>query len=159
MRLAFVLITACLIDICVSTQHSNGSKRIVGGKDAIHGRYPAYGIPTGNTLCGATLIAPDLMISAAHCKGAFTSGASTVAIGGTKLKGQDADEILGVAYEVVHPEYDPNTAANDIMIVKLDMPATATPILVNDNPKVPLDGEKVREESIDSVRYLNHSFV
>lgn len=138
----FLLFTALLAHSCQSTQHSNG-KRIVGGKDAVRGKYPSYGIPTGSVLCGATLIAPDLMISAAHCKGAFTSGPSAVAIGGTKLKAEDAEEILGVAYEVTHPEYDPNTAANDVMLVKLDMPAKTEPVRVNGDPSLPIDGGKV----------------
>jgi secreted trypsin-like serine protease len=128
-------------------QHSSGGhadKRIVGGKDAVKGRYPAYGIPTGSVLCGATLIAPDLMLSAAHCKGAFTEGSSTVAIGGIHLDFSDAVEVIGVMFEVAHPEYDAETAANDVMLIKLDQAASATPVVMNDQTNLPADGDKVR---------------
>jgi secreted trypsin-like serine protease len=143
-------IVACLMAIslvarCESTQHSHISgKRIVGGKEAVKGRYAAYGIPLeGSALCGATLIAPDLMISAAHCKGAFTGGSASVAIGGTKRNLADAPEIIGVAFEVAHPDYDPATAANDVMIVKLDRASSAVPVEINDQPNLPIDGAKV----------------
>jgi secreted trypsin-like serine protease len=142
---AALSIAIILIANCDATQHSHvDGKRIVSGKDAVPGRYAAYGIPTGSVLCGATLIAPDLMLSAAHCKGAFTSGSSSVAIGGIRLDLSDALELIGVSFEVAHPEYDPETAANDVMMVKLDRASSAAPVVMNAQSDRPLEAEKVR---------------
>jgi len=45
---------------------------IVGGDPAAAGRFPAYAIPDfGNGLCGSVLIAPDVLLTAAHCGGVF----------------------------------------------------------------------------------------
>lgn len=49
--------------------------RIVGGTPADEGEYPFYAYPRGMMLCGATLIAPEILLTAAHCGGVWTSGA------------------------------------------------------------------------------------
>jgi hypothetical protein len=84
--------------------------RIVGGTPASPGSFPFYAksVAGGDLLCGATLIWEDVLLSAAHCKGAFIGG---VAIGGTKLDDSDAT-ILEVESEYIHPAYDPVTQAN-----------------------------------------------
>jgi hypothetical protein len=49
--------------------------RIIGGTPAPEGEYPFYAFPRGMMLCGATLISPEILLTAAHCGGVWTSGA------------------------------------------------------------------------------------
>lgn len=49
--------------------------RIIGGTPAAEGEYPFYAIPRGMMLCGATLISPEILLTAAHCGGVWTTGA------------------------------------------------------------------------------------
>jgi len=94
--------------------------RIVGGKVAASGKYPSYGRSSGTTLCGATLIHNDIMITAAHCAGAFLSG---VYVGGSLLKSPTDKTLLGeyisVVKEIPHPLFSKTNFQNDIMLIKL----------------------------------------
>ena len=49
--------------------------RIIGGTPVDEGEYPFYAFPRGMMLCGATLISPQILLTAAHCGGVWTSGA------------------------------------------------------------------------------------
>ena len=50
-------------------------ERIIGGTPAPEGEYPFYAFPRGMMLCGATLISPEILLTAAHCGGVWTTGA------------------------------------------------------------------------------------
>lgn len=47
--------------------------RIIGGTPVAEGEYPFYAFPIGMLLCGATLIAPQILLTAAHCGEVWTS--------------------------------------------------------------------------------------
>lgn len=89
--------------------------RIVGGKPVAAGKYPFFAFPAGSLLCGATLFHGDMLLSAAHCAGAFSVGAL---VGGTTLDGSRS-LFVEVVEEIVHPRFDKDSFQNDIMIVKL----------------------------------------
>jgi V8-like Glu-specific endopeptidase len=50
--------------------------RIVGGTPAEVGEYPWYAVPARNYMCGASLIHPDILLTVAHCSGAFVREAT-----------------------------------------------------------------------------------
>jgi secreted trypsin-like serine protease len=54
---------------------SQRQSRIIGGKNAEVGRYPYAQISLqrfdGTHICGASLVAPDLILTAAHCQDSF----------------------------------------------------------------------------------------
>jgi Trypsin len=110
-------------------------KRIVGGKPAAANQFPFFAVPAGTKLCGATLIHSDVLLSAAHCQGAFLD--MGVLIGATQLDGSDVDEFVGVVLEQPHPRYQPGTEQNDIMLVKLVRPSRAPLVDYNVNASVP----------------------
>lgn len=116
-------------------------KRIVGGKPVARGAHPAYAIPAGSRLCGATVIHPDVLLTAAHCKGAFLEG---VLIGATQLSGTDMREFLLVEREHPHPDYRPGPEENDIMLVKLDTFSDAPLVEYNLNASVPVLSDALR---------------
>jgi Trypsin len=110
-------------------------KRIVGGKPADANQFPFFAIPAGTKLCGATVIHSDVLLSAAHCQGAFLD--MGVLIGATQLDGSDVDEFVGVVLEQPHPQYQPGTEQNDIMLIKLVRPSRAPLVEYNVNASVP----------------------
>lgn len=109
-------------------------QRIVGGKPVAREAYPAFAIPAGSRLCGATVIHPDVLLTAAHCKGAFLEGAL---IGATQLSGVDLQEFLPVELERPHPEYLPGPHENDIMLVKLETFSSVPLVEYNSNATIP----------------------
>jgi len=122
-------------------------KRIIGGEPASPGAYPAYGIPEGyltgtNGLCGATLIWEDIMVSAAHCYGAFTG--FSIYLGTNQLDGTGALDTRVGLQEFPHPDYDLVSFRNDIMLIKLASSSTVMPKMWNANNGVPAGGDPVR---------------
>jgi len=92
--------------------------RIIGGKPVTtRSQYPYYGFTQTGALCGATLVAPDMLVTAAHCQSQFRRAG--VFLGGVLLSGADAVETWEIDREYVHPNFDADTLENDIMLVRI----------------------------------------
>lgn len=118
-------------------------KRIVGGKPvATADKLPAFAFAAGTKLCGATVIHPDVLLSAAHCEGAFRKDG--VLIGGVSISGLDTDEFVGVVLEKLHPQYQPGSEQNDIMLVKLDRPIDTPLVKYNVNASIPGPSDELK---------------
>lgn len=122
--------------------------RIVGGTAVSNSRlnlspYPWYAFTRTGALCGATLIAADMLITAGHCRTQFARAG--IFVGGTLLSGADAVEEWDIDAEYLHPQFNSDTLNNDVMIVRIkNGHSTIDPIpIINDQGFVPADHETV----------------
>lgn len=111
--------------IDISLQNDISRKMLYGAEVKPPFKYP-YMVYGGK--CGASLIAPNVLLSAAHCKDVIHQ----VQIGRHDLT-QDTEvyETFSIIEKVIHPMYDsegPSSFDYDYMVMKMDGSSIATPI-------------------------------
>ncbi|MCU0831615.1 MAG: serine protease [Rhizobiaceae bacterium] len=113
------------------TQPRNG--RIVGGTPSPTGANPwqvALISSTGRFFCGGSVIAPTLVVTAAHCVDDFPTGLR-VLVGTNRLN--SGGRLIPVSSIQVHPGWSPTDGVgarddNDVALLRLDFPANVTAI-------------------------------
>ena len=119
--------------------------RIVGGQVAEQDEFPWIVSLQGPWSCGASLIGPEWILTAAHC---------VVDDDGNVLPAEDIQLAVGQLYlsevstyyaaeqVIVHPGYDSWTMENDIALIRLAqaLPESAPTLSLNDNSQVPVPG-------------------
>jgi len=116
--------------------HIPAQSRIVGGFEAESGKYPFFVSWEG---CGASLIAKDVILTAAHCQGIFQN---TVRIGQYRKFGSMGQGLQrNIVQRIPHPKYSDSDVNYDYMVMKLNEAVTDdyTPIQLNGNGAVPMD--------------------
>jgi len=119
-------------------ENDNGSiietVKIVGGTDVPKNKYPFYVNWDGR--CGASLIARDIILSAAHC--------NPVRSNKVRINMSDNDDNRGIVRYIVerrpHPNYNARTTNYDYMIMKLNEPVPSgivETIDLNDDGDIP----------------------
>ncbi len=91
-------------------------------------------------LCTGTLVAPRIVLTAAHCLGTFDAERLEIAFGSVV---ESAGIFVTTDRAVRHPQYDPATHAHDIGLVRLVDDAPAEPLPLTPPPSLTV-GEFVR---------------
>ena len=120
--------------------------RIIGGEDAPEDKYPFAQVsikyPNGQHMCGASLISPELVLTAAHC---MAEGGS-VEVGKYDFANpSDSYEVFAKLRSFVHPMYDSVLFRYDMAVIQLHQPVQEnfTFTRLNNDTSLPLVGQDV----------------
>lgn len=101
--------------------------QVVNGDDVTSpDKYP-FMVNAGG--CGASLVASNVILSAAHCAGNINE----VMIGRYDLDDTaESYETFGIVEKVVHPNYNPDTLDYDYMMMRIDGTSSYAPVTLDD---------------------------
>jgi hypothetical protein len=130
---------------------SDPETRIVGGNSADYGEYQYYAqlLYSTGIVCGGSLIAPNVVLSAAHC---YDAGLNKVSVGTYDFSygyyESGYSEHSGITHVAIHPDYvgditgHTGNMEHDIMLLRLDDEFTQfDPITLNSNAYKPATGD------------------
>ncbi|KAL3782111.1 hypothetical protein ACHAW5_010377 [Stephanodiscus triporus] len=103
--------------------------------------YPASLQYNSQHFCGGALVAPNIVVTAAHCT-------TTATITGVVLGRYDLDSMTDYDYEtmavigvVLHPGWDPIIVSNDVALLILERDSRHPYVTINRDQDVPTQGE------------------
>jgi secreted trypsin-like serine protease len=107
---------------------TSSSSSIVGG--SVTSDYPAVGALTrsGRSFCTGTVVAPRIVVTAAHCVVEQRPSSIRFALG-TRASAPEVS--IPVAQLLAHPQYDADRILNDIGVVVLASDAPVAPVAIN----------------------------
>jgi len=138
-----------LIYVCCLIMFNNSmaedTRRIIGGNDARIGDWPwmvSLQSRFGNSFCGAVLIHPYWLLTAAHCLDSYPDPRQIqIKIGLYRQDQQQDAESIAVHSAIVHPQWDTFNfdSPNDLALIRLEQAAKAPPIYadIDNNIQIP----------------------
>lgn len=124
-----------LLPATMASSNSNQFK-IIGGEKVVNGEYPwvtalLYAdVSSGFNaqFCGGSLMAPNMVITAAHCVAGLDVDDIDVAVGINDLDSITATDRIQVVGIHVHPDFDYSTMDNDIALLRLSRNSISKPL-------------------------------
>lgn len=141
LRINLLVLTLVLVSLWGSRPNAlhaqDNTPQVIGGQEAEPGHWPWMAAlvyaPVSDAyqgqFCGGTLIAPEWVLTAAHCTHNLTPATIDVVLGRHNLT-SDEGERIPVAAIINHPAYDPNTFDSDIALLKLARPSSQQPVQI-----------------------------
>jgi len=124
---AFLVANLGFFALETNAYEDNNRLQIVSKMKAEIGRYEYYVQTVPIDYCGGFLIAPNVVLSAAHCENEFTV---EVRIG--SYKNSIGGEKVGIKEIIVHPDYNAQNLENDYMLVVLQRDSKYSPVIIAD---------------------------
>ena len=113
--------------------------RVIGGVDAEEGRYP-YNVALvdgfGYLICGGSLIAPDVVLTVAHCEGMTRAQIGRYDM--VEYQENSFDD-LKIIFQYKHP-FHTGYGPYEFNLLKLSGQSSRRYIKLNDDPNVPTPG-------------------
>ena len=113
-----------------AAQEGQAGAQVVGGQRVSIESAP-YAVFLASTdgfqFCGGTLVAPDKVVTAAHCATAYPAARVRV-VAGREDKFSTAGTVVKITDEWVHPQYTDATQGNDIAVLTLAQRLPYTPL-------------------------------
>ena len=120
---------------------------IIGGEDADKEEFPFNVLWLGDespSHCDGSLIHEDIILTAAHCDEIVGDNIFIGAYSMSDPLAVVADgEQQQIMTRVLHPDYNPDTIENNLMVLKIDSPSSIQPVKLNTDPTNPNDGKDV----------------
>ncbi|PVD38673.1 hypothetical protein C0Q70_01292 [Pomacea canaliculata] len=129
-----VVKVSCWKPVCgTRPAHHESLLRVVGGEEVTPGTWPwmasLHGGSDEKFFCGASVIAPQWVLTAGHCVGGGVRETHywTIKTGHTRRTSYSPYRIAQATALFLHPDFNPQTVDNDIALIQL-----RTPLVLSD---------------------------
>nr|AAQ04074.1 trypsin-like protease [Conidiobolus coronatus] len=123
---SLLLLALSAVVAAPATEIQGENDRIVGGRPSGGYSFMVSLQSGGRHFCGGTLVAPNTVVTAAHCVQGVSGGQVTVRLGITRLS-QAGGETIRASQIISHPSFNAQRLINDIAVIKLSTPSRAAP--------------------------------
>ena len=118
------LASSLLVIAGIGVSAEAAAPRVVGGAQVSIDSVPwqAALLIRNSTLCGASIIGTQWLLTAAHCLGGASPNDISAFVGVSNLSQRSTQNALQVSGITINPSWDPNTFSGDIALLQLAAP-------------------------------------